>query len=107
MNVICFVYSDYAGDGIDQESMSGCNVKLENAVCSCGSKMQPPVALSICEAGYYAMTQAAKGVTWISRIRDDSGSKLHYPVEMSSDNQSAPLGSPRKTPPLVELNILM
>lgn len=84
-----FVDSDYAGDINDRKSMSGFCIKLGNATCTWGSKKQPTVALSTCEAEYHAMTLSAKETVWIRRVISDAGFQVHNPTSVNSDNQSA------------------
>lgn len=84
-----FLYSDYAGDVVDHKSMPDFIVKLGNAVCLWGSKKQTTVALSTCEAKYFAMTFATKEVIWVCRILKEAGCSVKYPVSMRSDNLSA------------------
>ncbi len=82
-----FVDSDYAGDVTDRKSMSGFIVKLGSASCIWGSKKQPTVALSTCEAEYHALSMAAKDIIWIRRVLQEVGFDVHNPTSMSSDNQ--------------------
>lgn len=89
IDVSCFVDLDFAGDQEDRKSMSGYLVKLGNAVCLWGSKKQPTVALSTCEAEYNAMTHVAKEVIWMSRVIEEAGWKLCADIVVRSDNQSA------------------
>lgn len=65
LDLNAFVDSDYAGDVTDRKSMSGYFVKLGSAPCSWASKKQRSVALSTCEAEFYALTDATKEVIWI------------------------------------------
>jgi len=82
-----FVDSDYAGDVTDRKSMSGFIIKLGSASCIWGSKKQPTVALSTCEAEYHALTMSAKEIIWIRRVLQEVGFEVHNPTSMNSDNQ--------------------
>lgn len=84
-----FVDSDYAGDRKDRKSMTGYVVKLGGAPVYWGARKQPTVALSTCEAEYYAMATATKEVIWTKRILEEAGFPIRYIVPISSDNESA------------------
>ena len=86
----CFVDSDHAGDTVDRKSMSGYMVKLDDALVMWGSKKQSTVAISTCEAEYYAMTPASQEVISISRVMKEIGMRGKFVgVPMRSDNQAA------------------
>ena len=70
--------------------MSGYMVKLGNAMVMWGSRKQTTVAISTCEAEYYAMTPASQEVISISRVVKETGiNSKHIGVPMRSDNQAA------------------
>ena len=85
-----FVDSDYAGDTVDRKSMSGYVLKLGDACVSWGSKKQSSVALSTCEAEYYALVLAAQEILWMKRVLSESGIEQNQEVvPVRSDNQGA------------------
>ena len=84
-----FVDSDYAGDTVDRKSMSGFIVKLGDATCVWGSKKQTAVALSTCEAEYYALTLAAKELIWVGRVLKEVGIKSLGTSSLRTDNEAA------------------
>ena len=53
------------------------------------SKRQGAVALSSCEAEYYASSQAAMEVAWQRSFLQEIGMKLEEPITVGSDSQSA------------------
>ena len=90
MDMQSFVDSDHAGDVTDRKSMSGFMVKLGNAVVMWGCKKQTSVAISSCEAEYYAMTPASQEIISIGRVLNEAGIDCKYlGVPMRSDNQAA------------------
>ena len=86
-----FVDSDYAGDTVDRKSMTGFVLKLGDATVSWGCKKQTAVALSTCEAEYYALSRATQETLWVSRVLMESGLKDENDngVPLRSDNQAA------------------
>lgn len=82
--------SDYAGDTNDRKSLSGFVVKLGDAPVVWGCKKQGALALSTCEAEYYAMRVAAKGILWITRVMKESCFRVsERGVPLHSYNQAA------------------
>ena len=90
MDMQCFVDSDHAGDTEDRKSMSESMVKLGNATVTWGGKKQSAVAISTCEAEYYAITPASQEIIWISRVLKEAGIQCKkFNVPLRSDNQAA------------------
>lgn len=84
-----YVDADYAGDAVDRKSMSGWLVKVGDATFAWGARKQSAVALSTCEAEYYAMTMAAQELVWIGRVMCEAGVRDEATAPLRSDNQSA------------------
>lgn len=84
-----YVDSDYAGDTKDRKSMGGYIMKLDDAVVSWGARKQTSVALSTCEAEYFAMSQAAQEAFWMRKVLKEIGLKINTPTVLYSDNISA------------------
>lgn len=80
---------DYDGDVTDRTSMSGYFEKLGSAPCSWSSKKKRLVALSMCKAELYAMTDATKEAIWIRQIMTEAGYESRNAVPIRSDNASA------------------
>lgn len=90
MEMQSFVDSDYAGDTLDHNSMTGYLIKLGEALVIWGSKKQTAVALSTCESEYYALGSAVQEVIWIKRVFKEAGLKVNCEnVPVRSDNQAA------------------
>lgn len=89
LDVNAFVDSDYAGDVKDRKSMSGFIIRIGSGPVSWSSKKQGSVALSTCEAEYYAMTDASKEVIWIRRVLQEIGTNINYASIIRSDNLAA------------------
>lgn len=62
------MYSDFAGDTKDDKSMSGFIVKVGDSLINWGAKKQTIVALSTCEAEYFAMSFGAEEIAWMQKI---------------------------------------
>lgn len=84
-----YVDADYAGDSMDRKSMSGFLVKAGDATFAWGARKQSAVALSTCEAEYYAMTMAAQELIWLGRVMSEAGLNVKEGTPLRSDNQSA------------------
>lgn len=87
IDIESFVDSDYASDVQTRKSRSGFLLKIGGALILWVSKRQWAVALSTCEAEYYAMVLGAQDVVWSCRLMDEIGMKIHYPVPVRSDNR--------------------
>lgn len=68
--------------------MFGFCIKLNNATCVWGSKMQPIVSLSTCEAEYHAWKMSAKEKVWVRRVISDAGFPVQNPTSINSDKRS-------------------
>lgn len=87
--LLVYVDSDYAGDTTDRKSMIGYVVKLVDGTINWGSKKQTSVALSTCEAEYFAMSIAAQEVVWKRKVMSEIGLIMKGPTLLHSDNESA------------------
>jgi hypothetical protein len=69
------VYSDadWAGDKVDQKSVSGSVAMFYRGPISWSSKKQRSVATSSCESEYLALSTCAKQGQWIAQVFRDMG----------------------------------
>ncbi|KAG1662847.1 hypothetical protein FOA52_010638 [Chlamydomonas sp. UWO 241] len=86
--LVGFVDSDYAGDESDRKSRSGYVFLSGAGPISWSSVTQATVALSTCEAEYYAAGSAAKEALFLRQLMVDFGGPLVC-VPIHIDNQSA------------------
>ena len=86
-DLVAYADSDWAV----QKSTTGWVVMLQNAAIAWGSKRQPCVALSSCEAEIIAASDAAKEVTYLKQLLAELnvGMDGKQPVELRVDNQAA------------------
>ncbi len=84
-----YVDADYARDAHDRKSMSGYFAKVGNAICAWGARKQSAVALSTCEAEYYAMSHGCSRDSLLRRVLMEAGIAIHSATPLRSDNQSA------------------
>jgi len=68
-----FSDSSYADDGSDRRSQTGFAVLAGGCIVNWMSKRQPTVAISSSEAEYQALSQAAREVQWLKKLRVDLG----------------------------------
>lgn len=82
--------SDWAGDGGGRRSASGFIFMLNGGPVSWCSKRQSTVALSSTEAGYVALTLAAKEATWLRLLLTELGllqpDQQHALIKVSERN---------------------
>ena len=65
------------GSGDDRKSIGGYTFLLNGSAISWNSKKQSTVALSLTEAEYIALTQAAKESIWLQALLLDLGAQRH------------------------------
>lgn len=80
---------DFAGDQENRKSTTGYTVKVGEALVCWASKKQKSVALSTCEAEYYAISISGQEIFWLRRVFAEVGIALEGPTTIWSDNQSA------------------
>eukprot|EP00798_Chlamydomonas_sp_ICE-L_P029094 gene29094-biopygen32958 len=68
-----FSDSSFADDGSDRRSQTGFAVLAGGCIVNWMSKRQPTVAISSSEAEYQALSQAAREVQWLKKLRVDLG----------------------------------
>ena len=81
--------ADYAGDIDTRRSTTGYVFILNGGAVSWGSRLQPTVAASTCEAEYMAAAHAAKEALWMRKIIQDLELNLDRCIDISVDNQGA------------------
>ena len=72
-----------------QHSTSGFVFSFSSAAISWGSKKQPTIALSSCEAEIVAASEGAKEAVHLGGIIDELGLASGDPIEMAVDNTGA------------------
>ena len=80
--------SDFAGDTDTRRSTTGYAFRLNGAVISWQSRLQPTVAQSTTEAEYMAAGAAVKEALWLRKLLPEFGMMLG-PVPIYGDNQAA------------------
>jgi hypothetical protein len=68
-----FSDSSFADDGSDRRSQTGFAVLAAGCLVNWMSKRQPTVAISSSEAEYQALSQTAREVQWLKKLRRDLG----------------------------------
>jgi hypothetical protein len=66
--VVEYYDADYAGDPDKRRSTSGYLFMMAGGVVPWGSKLQPTVAASTCEAEYIASAFAVKECLWVQKV---------------------------------------
>jgi hypothetical protein len=87
--LVGFSDADWAGDKGTRKSTSGYVFMLNGGPVSWASKRQSSVALSSCEAEYYALTQAGKEAVWINQLLTEITGENQGPLTILCDNQAA------------------
>jgi hypothetical protein len=88
-NIKVFTDSDWGGDKDNRHSVSGYVIFLMGVAVMWKSKLQRTTALSSTEAEYYALSEAAKDIKFVSQILDSIGIKINYPIYVNVDNVGA------------------
>eukprot|EP00961_Rhodomonas_salina_P226466 3061990-Rhodomonas_salina.1 len=86
--LICYAYSDHAGDPDTRHSVTGYVVLLNGAAVSWQSTRQQVTALSTAEAEYYAVSVAGTDMTYMCLIMEDLGFKQQEPTVLWEDNMA-------------------
>ena len=98
LHIDAYSDSDWAGDVDDRHSTNGYVIQLNQSTISWRSKKQNRVALSSCEAEYYALCATMQEVMWFSQFLHELLSfdlryqpHLHSPIRtiLHVDNQAA------------------
>ena len=88
-NIKVFTDSDWGGNKDNRHSVSGYVIFLMGVAVMWKSKLQRTTALSSTEAEYYALSEAAKDIKFVSQILDSIGIKINYPIYVNVDNVGA------------------
>lgn len=83
------LYGMSDSDWAVRHSTSGWTFQLNSATISWGSKKQPVIALSSCEAEIMAASEAAKEALHLRGLLTELGIDCDAPTHLSVDNQSA------------------
>jgi hypothetical protein len=86
--VVGYCDADYAGDPDKRKSTSGYVYLLNGTAISWGSKLQPTVAASTCEAEFIAAAHAAKEALWLRELIANFQVSVKA-VKINVDNQGA------------------
>lgn len=80
---------DYARDKTDRRSATGYVISVAKFVIAWGARKQKSVALSTCEAEYYALSKVSQVAIWLQNILSQIGLTNIQPTIVQSDNCSA------------------
>lgn len=86
--LIAFSDANHGECRIDGKSNSGIICFVNGGPIIWSSRKQTLVALSTCEAEYYAITETAKEVIWLNKLLESFNSARHTPTTILTDNQS-------------------
>ena len=89
VNVTVFSDSDYAGDKDNRRSTTGYVIFLMGTAIAWKSKAQDHVTLSVTEAEYCALSEAAKEAKFILNLLKFMEVKVDMPITMWIDNEGA------------------
>ncbi|KAK6160335.1 hypothetical protein DH2020_003716 [Rehmannia glutinosa] len=81
--------SDWAGDTDDRKSTTGFTFFMGDTAFTWGSKKQPIVTLSTCEAEYVAATSCVSHAIWLRNLLKELSISQEDPTEIYVDNKSA------------------
>ena len=88
LQIVTYCDSDWGNDPDTRRSKTGYVVTVAGGAAAWQTKSQKSVALSSCEAEFYALCEASKEVMWISSFLTELGVKFDTPV-IYCDNQGA------------------
>ena len=88
VRIVAYSDSDWGADTNNRRSRTGYVVYVAGGAVVWQSKSQEPVALSSCEAEYYAMAEAIKEILWFINILTEMGITFETPI-LYVDNQGA------------------
>ena len=86
--VVGYCDADYAGDPDKRKSTSGYVFLFNGAAVAWGSKLQPTVAASTCEAEFVSAAYAAKEALWLRELLSEFQGEVR-PLQLFVDNQGA------------------
>lgn len=87
--ITAYCDADWAGDLNDRKSTTRYCTFINDNIIDWQSKKQPTVALSSTEAEYMSIVEVAKEVIWMTSILTEMKQKVHKPITIYVDNQSA------------------
>jgi hypothetical protein len=89
IHVRAFCDSDWASDPDSRKSRTAYVVYIGNSPVAWRSVSQKSVALSSCEAEFYALADVVKEVLWLKQLLIELGLKVKLPIDIYIDNQAA------------------
>jgi hypothetical protein len=89
IHVRAFCDSDWASDPDSRKSRTAYIVYIGNSPVAWRSVSQKSVALSSCEAEFYALADVVKEVLWLKQLLIELGLKVKLPIDIYIDNQAA------------------
>lgn len=87
--MIAYSDADWASDIDKRRSCTGYVFKLSGAAISWKSTRQNTVALSSTESEYMALAATVQEAVWLIQMGNELGYKMHGPLNINCDNQSA------------------
>ena len=87
--MICFSNSDYAGDLVSRQSISGFMIYVLSVPFSWQSKFQKSVPLPSSEAEYIAISEFVKKIMFVVQLLGSMKILVKYPVMVRVDNVGA------------------
>lgn len=88
-SLIGFSDANFGECKLDGKSNSGVICFVNGGPIVWSSKKQSLVALSTCEAEYYAITETVKEILWLQSLLEDFNSQAEMPTTILTDNQSS------------------
>ena len=85
-SIVCFSNSNYAGDPVSRQSISGFILYVLGVPVSWQSKLQKRVSLSSSEAEYITLSEAVKEVMFVVQHLGSMKMVVKYPVMVRVDN---------------------
>ena len=85
---VCYSDADWAGDVIDQKSMSVHLLQISGGLISWRSKKQSSIALSTTEAEYMTLTSSAQECLWLRQLNTELEGSTTEPLTIYEYNQS-------------------
>ena len=87
--IVCFYNSDYAGDPVSRQSISGFILYVLNVPVSLQSKSQKNISLSNSEAEYIVLSEDVKEVMFVLQLLGSMKIVVKYPVTVRVDKVGA------------------
>ena len=85
-DVIVYSDSDWAGDRDTRKSITGYIVFVLGCPVVWKSRQQPVISLSLSEAEYYALSEAAKEIAFVYQLMSTMGIETELPIVARVDN---------------------